>query len=213
MNGKYTLWVLFAVFMFMGCKSNEVIPFNNRFKVAILPVQSQLTDEDKKKKENLAEQAFTTELMEEQRVRLIERGRIDQLLKEHALIQQGLIDEKNAAKIGKMAGADAVLISELFVEIDEALSKVPMVEYKKVRIVVRISARIIDVETGEILAAASDYKASEEDLGVTISPQREGGETYGQFSTKKINEKTHNLIVAAADHVADDLSDMMPSKK
>lgn len=213
MKRKLFLSSIVIMTIFWGCASKEVIPFKDRYKVAILPVKSDLSQEEKAKWENLVEQTLTTELLEEQRVRLIERGQIDRLMKEQELIQKGLVDEKNAAKIGKMLGADAVLIADLYLEKDESLLEGPMVKHKKVKYIVRVSGKIIDVETGEILAAATDTDQKEEDGGIIISDgTSEDAQKISGFHNKKEKEVINSLIADAADDVAEDLSDMMPAK-
>lgn len=215
MQRKYGLIsaVFLTALVFAGCASKEVIPFKERYKVAILPVRSGLQGDEKIKRESLVADTFTTELLENQRVRLIERSQIVRLLKEQELVQQGIVDEKSAAKIGKMVGADAVLVSDLTIDIDESKMQAVMVKHNKVKYIVRVSAKIIDVETGEILAAARDSDKKEEDFGVTITSHSEGGETVANIQQSREKEIIASLIVSTADDVADDLSDMMPARK
>ena len=46
-------------------------------------------------------------------VKIIERSRVEKIIEEHALQQSGMVNSKSAIEIGKIAGADAVVIGEL----------------------------------------------------------------------------------------------------
>ncbi len=75
---------------------------------------------------------------------LVERSRLDKVLKEYELGQYGLINEKNAPKLGKFAGADAIILGT----IGESGGKFV------------IYAQVIDVHTGTTVVAESiDMKA------------------------------------------------------
>jgi curli biogenesis system outer membrane secretion channel CsgG len=56
---------------------------------------------------------LASELSNIKNIKIIERSEIAKLLDEQALQQSGIIDPEQARKIGKMAGADAVIMGEL----------------------------------------------------------------------------------------------------
>jgi len=56
---------------------------------------------------------LASELSTMDNLKIIERSEIAKLLDEQALQQSGVIDPENAKEIGKMAGADAVILGEL----------------------------------------------------------------------------------------------------
>ena len=72
-------------------------------------------------------------------LKLIERGKIQALLKEIALSQTGSVDEATAIRAGKILGAQAIAFGSFMV-------------FGKT---VRIDARIIKVETSELIMAES----------------------------------------------------------
>jgi hypothetical protein len=72
--------------------------------------------------------------------RLVERGQLDQVLKELGLQQTGLVDSATAIKLGKMVQAQAVLIGS--------------VSDRGPGSAVVINARLINTETGECTVAA-----------------------------------------------------------
>ena len=76
-----------------------------------------------------------TELKAKSKINLIERNQIEKALEEMKLASVGLIEE-NAPKLGKMLGADAVLTGIYQISGDS----------------IRIDAKIVKVETGEVLS-------------------------------------------------------------
>ncbi|MCX7982810.1 MAG: CsgG/HfaB family protein [Syntrophales bacterium] len=74
-----------------------------------------------------------TEIIGTKMYRVVERSQMDRLLSEQKMHYSGLVDEKNAVEIGKILGADKVIIGSV-VRIGNNYT---------------INARLIDVKTGE----------------------------------------------------------------
>ncbi|MGE4299126.1 MAG: CsgG/HfaB family protein [Desulfovibrionaceae bacterium] len=72
-------------------------------------------------------------------LKVIERTRIKELLKEIALGQSGAVDQATAVRAGKILGAQSIVVGSFLVMGDQ----------------VRMDARIIKTETSEVLMAAS----------------------------------------------------------
>lgn len=72
-------------------------------------------------------------LLKQERFKLIERSRIELVLKEQGLQQTGVVDERTAVRLGKLLGASALLIGS-FIESKEKI---------------RVDARIVAVESGK----------------------------------------------------------------
>ncbi len=72
-------------------------------------------------------------------VKIIEREKIQALLKEVALSQSGSVDKETAVRVGKMLGAQTIAFGSFMVLMDQ----------------VRIDVRIVKVETSEMLMAES----------------------------------------------------------
>lgn len=70
-------------------------------------------------------------------LRVVERERIDAILSELQLTQSGAIDEKTAQKVGKVLGVQALILG-CFTAIGPTL---------------RVDARVVDVETTEVITA------------------------------------------------------------
>jgi hypothetical protein len=71
---------------------------------------------------------------------LLERHRISGLLEEYTFNQSGMVEEISSAELGKLLGAELVIVCSYSIEVDHKWNES---QY-------RISARIVDLETGEI---------------------------------------------------------------
>lgn len=80
---------------------------------------------------------------------IVERAMLDRLLGEIKLGQSGVIDPETAKQVGKVAGVDAVVTGTL-------------AEFQSH---VAVNARLIDVETGRVLAAARADIIKDDDVG------------------------------------------------
>ncbi len=101
------------------------------------------------------QQMLLTELSQSTDLRIIERGRLNDLLKEQDLAAEGRASQAGAAQIGKLVGARYVVLgsfTDLFGQF-------------------RMDARVVDVETGDILESESvrDRREKIYDLLVDLS--------------------------------------------
>lgn len=81
-------------------------------------------------------------------VKIIERANLEKILKEQKLQASGLIDERTAKAVGKVSGADYVCYGSV----------------KDIGQKFTVSARVVDVETGEICAMSRDTIEKDEYL-------------------------------------------------
>jgi len=89
-------------------------------------------------------------IVNSRRYRVVDRTRIDQVMKEHSFVENGLVDTTNLKEIGKMLQADIVCVSELRKEEGAFIAL----------------CSLIDVESGEVSASA--YEFIESDTAVEI---------------------------------------------
>ena len=89
-----------------------------------------------------------TALVKSPYVTVVERNKLNEVLKEQALSQTGVIDEATAIKVGKIIGAQKILMGDYQCNLKERYS---------------ISARLVDIESGavEVQRIASDLKNKE----------------------------------------------------
>ena len=86
---------------------------------------------------DLLSDKMITQLVNLRRFRVVERSALDKILQEQALDVSGVVDEATAVQIGKVAGADAIVLGS--VTVADRFGKV--------------SARVISVETTETIVA------------------------------------------------------------
>jgi len=91
---------------------------------------------------------LTTALINCHRFKVIERAQLDKVLQEQALAQSGALDSETAVVVGKIMGLDGVVVGSL----------------SQLASVYEADARLLNVETGEAIAAASGRAASADQL-------------------------------------------------
>ena len=95
---------------------------------------------------------LASELSRLENVTLIERGRMADLVEEQKLQLSGMIDSQSAVEVGKMIGADAVLIGSVSDYLAWSALAIP-------GSTVSFSIRIIEVESGKVVGSASVTEA------------------------------------------------------
>ncbi|MBI4063695.1 MAG: hypothetical protein HY401_05265 [Elusimicrobia bacterium] len=99
--------------------------------------------------------SVTGALLKTGRLRLVERSRLDALLNEAKLAQTGLIDSATAAKLGRQLGAQAIILGSLTsVSVHDEKQSLGFAWVKTRRVEITVEARLVAIETGEILASA-----------------------------------------------------------
>lgn len=86
-------------------------------------------------------QMFSSELGQLQALRLVERADLHRVIEEMQLAQAGMIDEKTAQQVGKLVGAQYLLLGSFIYLPGGKL---------------RVDTRIVEVETGRILKAGEE---------------------------------------------------------
>ncbi len=93
---------------------------------------------------------------------VVERSRIAQVLNELQLGQSGLIDEAQAAQVGKILGVDAIITGNLAVSCEDRWSKAEREDKKRGKYLVdchkrtasvSASIRFIKIETGQVIGS------------------------------------------------------------
>jgi curli biogenesis system outer membrane secretion channel CsgG len=163
---------------------------------------------------------FTTEIMEKAngRIRLVERARMKEIRAELAFQQSDEVDPASVQKVGKLLGAKYVLtgkITRFACKVSEvstgwgvgalvgkvtgsglAGSVAGSVDVKNVNFSGRLDARLIEVETGEILVAFKD----ENETGNT-SAKVAGGGGGVQYDDELANKVFEPLVAKMASKV------------
>jgi TolB-like protein len=81
------------------------------------------------------QQMLLTELAQNENLRIVERSQLRAILEEQGLVTSGRVDPRTAAQVGRLVGARYV-ITGVFMDVYGTF---------------RLDARVVDVETGEVL--------------------------------------------------------------
>lgn len=163
---------------------------------------------------------FTTEIMEKAhgKLRLVERAKLREIRDELKLQQSDEVDPASAQKAGKLLGARYVLtgkITRFACKVSEASSGwgvgalvgkatgsglagsvAGSVDVKRVNFSGRLDARLVEVETGEVLVVFKD----ENETGDT-SAKVAGGGTNVQYDDELANKVFEPLVAKMASRV------------
>jgi curli biogenesis system outer membrane secretion channel CsgG len=147
--------ILLTLFLFSGCAGIPRVPYEKRLIIAVADFAnlSELREAGDIMKQYTGSLIF--ELQKRRTFRIIERKRLDSLLKEHRLSMSGLTDPSQAKKAGKILGADALLLgnlSALRFSVDRSQAGSAVIEEMTAEAV--IDAQVITIETGEIVASS-----------------------------------------------------------
>jgi len=91
---------------------------------------------------SVVSERLTTRMVNQNKLRVIERRMLRKLLEEKKLSETGVIDQKTAFEMGKVLGVD-VIVTGTLIDLDDGRTEV--------------NARLIETKTGEILAASKGY--------------------------------------------------------
>ena len=157
---------------------------------------------------------LVTELVQNGTYTIIERTQVERILNEHNLQQEGQLDASTAATLGRLLGADAIIIGSItqFGSDDKKLSAggggihlggigLGGLGRKSSKATVVIDARIVNIGTGEILAVAQGKGESKRSgLMLAAAVGGGGGVLGGVFDMSSSNFA--NTILGEATRVA-----------
>jgi len=142
---------------------------------------------------------LTTSLVKTGRFDIVERNKIDKVFKEQQLGLSGLVDEMSAAQVGKMIGAEYVVLGAITSATRNDIDKFG---YILVKIEVGIDVRVVNSTTGKILLSESANGLSESKLvqtanGVVVSGAIDYNSAYAKSSrdaVEKVSIKIAKLL-------------------
>lgn len=118
-------------------------------RIAVLPFQNNGDSTNNYLQRGIADM-FTTALSQQKGLTVIERSRVSELLTEMEFSLTGVVNEKSAVELGNLSGANRVVLGS-FIKLGSKI---------------RIDARLVDVEKGEVVeeTAQSGVAATIEEL-------------------------------------------------
>ena len=106
-------------------------------KIAILDFRVEVDDIETKDMGAIISEWLTTEFVKAGRFEVVERRLLKEIMEEQKMVEYGLVDSKTAIQLGKILGVKAIISGSVY----------------KLRDVIEVNARIIDVEKASIVAA------------------------------------------------------------
>jgi len=119
-------------------------PYFSPDSIGTVAVFSRLEGAPKPSLDKVAYDAATLQLLKTGKMDVVDRARTEEILREQEFSYSGLVDQNTAVRLGKLLGAKAVLFLD-FISFEEDIDSY----------IVRVNAKLIDVETGRILYVAS----------------------------------------------------------
>lgn len=209
-----TILCLFFLIGIISCQSTPKphlktfpsIPFEKRLVVAVPDFDNQTED---LRYDNLAKgisELMIEELLQYERVRLVERTKLNRVLAELKIQLTGLIDHDTMKEVGILIGADALLIGNLSSVTHKEKKLQGFLAYSlKRKSEVLLSARLVDVETGEILASSKASSFIIQKKTAAMGFAKTGGLTEEEAAAREALEGTIKKL-------ANDLAGKIPNK-
>lgn len=142
---------------------------NDGGKVASYAIMKFSSDFDNAKYDDYITDILTEAIFNTGSVKIIERANLEKIIKEQKLQNSGLINESTAKAVGMVSGADYVCYGSI----------------KDVGTKFTISARVVDVETGEICAMSRDTIEKDEYLINATSSTANSKKAANSTSSKR----------------------------
>lgn len=150
---RHALCALCLLSVLAACAHRSAPP-KERLVAAVMPFSCAASEAEHAEEAKGLADALTVALVRTGKLRLVERDRVDALLGEARYGLSGAVDSAKAAQIGKQLGANAVLLGSITsVAVREEASSGDFSGKSKRTVDVEIQARLVDVQTGELLAA------------------------------------------------------------
>jgi curli biogenesis system outer membrane secretion channel CsgG len=149
---------------------------------------------------------LTNQLVQDGSYILVERSRVEAVLKEQALAASGVIEPATAAQIGRLLGADAVVIGSITrfnldsQSSNQSLNSIPLIGgflgtgSNNKQASVQITARLVNTTTGEVIAAVE---------GKGQQSQKDGKLSIKGYSSRTDSNNDDALLTAAAEQAID----------
>ncbi len=169
--------------------------------IAVLPFKN-ITGNSGCNIEDAVTEMLMTELAKNKNFHIVERQRLNEILKETKLQMSGLTDPSNAIKFGKLTGAKYLISGNITLCASEESKSSFIINYGKQKSNVELKVRIIDLETG-IAIGGSEGKGSSDRSSTSFDPSIVGINNVnpiGSGTTKA--ERAGILIEAASQAVA-----------
>ena len=198
--------LLCALLLTAGCAGLKPYPYEQRPLAAVMPFAYSAQPQEYIKSVGGLPDALAGALVRTERVRLVERQRLESLAAEQKLSLSGAVDTNTAVKLGQMLGAQMVVLGAVTsVSVREEGRSVKFAEKTDRWVEVEVEARLVDIETGELLAAGRA-------IGKTSSAEKHAfGGTIGELASKE--SLVQQAVQGMGEKLAADLAKGIRPKK
>ena len=160
---KLVFTLLLIPFFFVSCytvskvtlKDIPELPYSEKPVIAVLNFQNKTGDRSMNPLMENITGSMISELQNTGYFRIIERERLKSIMKELKFNLGGMVDPEKAKEVGKMLGVDALLFGNLSsVKYSRNKQTIFIAWTEGQKVEVTMDARLVNVETGEVLAAS-----------------------------------------------------------
>lgn len=181
--------------------------------IAVLPFKN-VSGNPGCKIEYAVTEMLITELAKNKNFRIVERQRMEDILKESKFQMSGLSDTNNAIKFGKLTGAKYLIAGNITLCSSEESQSSFIVDFGKKKASVELVVRIIDLETG-IATGGAEGKGNSDRSSTSFAPSSIGlpnifdsSKSVGTGTTKA---EKGDLLIEAASQAVMELNDKIKS--
>jgi TolB-like protein len=166
---------------------------------AVMPFSEVGTEAQERQLGLVVTDLIATSLVRDHRLELVERAALAKVLNEQALGQTGVIDETQAASVGKIAGARALVVGQVADAIDNFQVTLRVLDSEDARVLV---AQSLSLPKAELMAFSADAVVLRSKSGAMfrslVAPG--WGQAYNDEPTKALvlGGTTATLAVATA---------------
>ncbi len=139
---RRTFLIILLCFFSAACGQKEIYRTSDKITVGVLDFQQNSDVEELESYRKGLTDMFISELQSVEQLQIVERSRLESVMKEMKLSEFGAIDSETAQQIGRLIGAQAVYYG--------SFTYIPA--FGKT---IRLDGRLVRVETGEIMAAGN----------------------------------------------------------
>ena len=144
---KYRLFLVVFLLAFITFTGTSLFS-QDQLRIAIMDFQNLSNISDLDYLEKAIPEILITGLSLSKKIKIVERTRLEEILKEMQLTLSGAVDQERIVEVGKIAGAKAILLGSII----------------KAGETFRIDSRLIDASTGEVILAEKKEWSSESEV-------------------------------------------------
>ncbi|MBA3053038.1 CsgG/HfaB family protein [bacterium] len=149
-----TLWLqLGFIFLLNSCASTKIahtdkLDVTKKFVIAVVDFSNNSPNKNWAYLESVIPNIISSQMAEKSNFKIVERQQLNSVMAELKLSQTGIFDKSGMQELGKLTGANAIITGNV----------------TQLASTLVISARIIKVETGEVVGGATVNGESEKEL-------------------------------------------------